>query len=514
MKYGVAALLAGFVVAIVGHFAIEHWAPYDPEIEPISHSIEDWSTSAGSNNSAAPDGAPEGWAPSSVNNWGRETMAQVRRWAEQSVFGHYATASGTQTAYRMTPDIKPSAYTPGALYWFVANTTNTGAATLDIASLGTKNINLGDGALVGGEIIENIGYIVMFDGDDNEFEIVSRTTHFNRSVNIHVSDSSQTAPSATDDLVIEGTGDVGASLIAGNASNAAIGFHDTDGQNRGRIQYQHPTDAFQFIIGGGGAAYWTGSGLMIGTAVTPEGVVTANQGTADGVNVSVQSSDIAHGFTDEAETDSYGILKKSNATEGGLEITGIAEDTTTNEAALILEGIGLEADNSANSTSSRALVEIYAAQHDGANAFDNIQADSNVWAVRARRGGAYETVLVLDEDGDLAVLGSGSLGTFDHHDDIALLAGFRGSLMTPEMAREYGLAEFIEYARPVLEESGIVAYNEDGNHFVDLKGVTALLIDAVRQQAAKQANEIDALRAEIRALRSEIRREPDIAVLH
>ena len=37
-----------------------------------------WSTTAADNNSAVPDGAPEGWTGAQVNNWGRETMAAVR----------------------------------------------------------------------------------------------------------------------------------------------------------------------------------------------------------------------------------------------------------------------------------------------------------------------------------------------------------------------------------------------------------------------------------------------------
>lgn len=41
--------------------------------------VSKWSNSAGGNTAATPDGAPEGWAPSSVNDWGRETMAAVRR---------------------------------------------------------------------------------------------------------------------------------------------------------------------------------------------------------------------------------------------------------------------------------------------------------------------------------------------------------------------------------------------------------------------------------------------------
>lgn len=44
--------------------------------------IKSWSTAAASNNSASPDGFPEGMAPSGVNDSARELMAAVRRWYE------------------------------------------------------------------------------------------------------------------------------------------------------------------------------------------------------------------------------------------------------------------------------------------------------------------------------------------------------------------------------------------------------------------------------------------------
>lgn len=44
--------------------------------------IKDWSTTAASNNSASPNGFPEGMAPAGVNDSAREVMASVREWYE------------------------------------------------------------------------------------------------------------------------------------------------------------------------------------------------------------------------------------------------------------------------------------------------------------------------------------------------------------------------------------------------------------------------------------------------
>lgn len=46
--------------------------------------IKTWSTAAASNNSASPNGFPEGMAPSGVNDSAREMMAAVRRWYESA----------------------------------------------------------------------------------------------------------------------------------------------------------------------------------------------------------------------------------------------------------------------------------------------------------------------------------------------------------------------------------------------------------------------------------------------
>jgi len=61
--------------------------------------IKDWSATAASNNSAAPDGFPEGMSPSSVNNSMREVMSAVRtqhedaQWIDLGTTGTYV--SGT-----------------------------------------------------------------------------------------------------------------------------------------------------------------------------------------------------------------------------------------------------------------------------------------------------------------------------------------------------------------------------------------------------------------------------------
>lgn len=64
--------------------------------------IEKWSPTAASNNDAAPDGWPEGMAPSGVNDSARENMAAIRNWyndAEWPVYGRNGHANSYSISY-------------------------------------------------------------------------------------------------------------------------------------------------------------------------------------------------------------------------------------------------------------------------------------------------------------------------------------------------------------------------------------------------------------------------------
>ena len=50
----------------------------------MTDKLKDWSTTAANNNSTAPNGWPEGMAPSEVNNTARQGMASMREWYEDA----------------------------------------------------------------------------------------------------------------------------------------------------------------------------------------------------------------------------------------------------------------------------------------------------------------------------------------------------------------------------------------------------------------------------------------------
>lgn len=194
-------------------------------IDPPNAAIQDWSTTASSNNSSSPNGFPEGMAPSGVNNSAREVMAQIRRWAEQIISGtHGATTGEAVNAYSITPDIYPSALTPGATYIFQASTTNTGTATLDVASIGAKTILRDGSALSSGDITENDWIEVVYDG--SQFQIVASSGPIGT---IEVSGGGTGASTLTDGGVLlgSGTGAISAMAVLSD-SEMIVGDGSTD----------------------------------------------------------------------------------------------------------------------------------------------------------------------------------------------------------------------------------------------------------------------------------------------
>ena len=164
-------------------------------------------------------------------------------------------------------------------------------------------------------------------------------------------------------------------------------------------------------------------------------------------------------------------------------MTGLCEPSAG--VALMLRGIGA-ATYTTKSSSGSATVQIQGALKSGTGTTGHA-TNGNVFAVKSNAN----TLLILDEEGDLAVLGSGTLGTFDKYDDVALLNGLRASLMPVGHELRERFSEFISNARSVLEPARIVHYNdgpgEDGQPFISIPKLQMLTIDAIRQSHDRQS---------------------------
>jgi hypothetical protein len=97
-----------------------------------------WNENDSSNNTPAPDGAPEGMFPSGVNDTIRAVMGALKRffnWQSSKV------TAGTSTAYALSYGVAPGALVDGMVHLVEFHAANGVAATLNVNSLGAKPLN-------------------------------------------------------------------------------------------------------------------------------------------------------------------------------------------------------------------------------------------------------------------------------------------------------------------------------------------------------------------------------------
>ena len=136
----------------------------------MSSSQWDWSTTAGSNTTVGGVSIAEGMNPANVNNAMRAIMAGLKN----SMWG--GTSGGTANAQTVSLGNAPAAYVAGMAIWFLAGSTNTGATTLNVNSLGTKNVFAANAAMIGGEILSGELHLVVYDGTQFQLQRSGRPT--------------------------------------------------------------------------------------------------------------------------------------------------------------------------------------------------------------------------------------------------------------------------------------------------------------------------------------------------
>lgn len=133
--------------------------------------IRDYDVDANNNTATPPDGAGEGWAPSTVNNTIRELMARTKRlWEDTSAVN---TTTGTSNAYLLSASQTISAYAAGDVFMFVADRANTGAATLAVDGLAAKSLKtVTQAELVADQLTANGIYVAAYDATNDIFQVL------------------------------------------------------------------------------------------------------------------------------------------------------------------------------------------------------------------------------------------------------------------------------------------------------------------------------------------------------
>jgi hypothetical protein len=247
------------------------------------------------------------------------TVAQI-----QSNGAALVTVTGTDT---LTGSLTPAlvAYVTGAVYYFVAPATNTGAVTLNIDTLGAKNVTRdGTTALVAGDIVSGEMVAVVYDG--TRFQLISPVNSF---TNLNVSGTLTVAGATTlnGNLAV---GDAAADTINFKSSGwtltnnvsvigtwADIGTITTADINGGTIDGT--------TIGGGTAA----AGTFTTATATTGNITTVNATTVDSTNLEVTNLKAKDGTAAGSIADSTGVVTLNSVVATTADINGGTIDATT-----------------------------------------------------------------------------------------------------------------------------------------------------------------------------------------
>ena len=224
--------------------------------------------------------------------------------------------------------------------------------------------------------------------------------------------------------------------------------------------------------------------------------LTINQNANDNEILALKSSDVAHGMTDLAETDTYGWFNKLSGDQGGLGIWGITENSL-NAAILYAFTAGA---NSTKSASGGAAAVIRVGKKSGTGS-TSYGADENMAGFYNQASGMQ---WIIDGSGDVYYAGSTNASHWDDEDDIGLLNTFRN--LTTGKKAQHVFGEFVQENAEVLHDSGVITMNDDGNHFVSTKGLNALIIDTIRQEGQKWRKVAGEYQDKIAALESRLMR--------
>ena len=222
-----------------------------------------------------------------------------------------------------------------------------------------------------------------------------------------------------------------------------------------------------WLVDNTGATWQSGTAWVneVSNANMTKGI-TVNQDGADDEILALKSSDVTHGCSDYAETDTFGHFMKVNAANGGMYVDGFGAGAV----GLSPRGFGA-VDNTAKTTAALAFFQAIGYKISGTG-ITNSTADQNIFAVRTQRGGALETVMMVDEDGDIYY--DGALQNYDEYDD-ALAVRDTQRILTGR------LDEFIKYNENDLVRLGILGDSLANGGLVSHKRLTALVLGAIVQ---------------------------------
>ena len=213
--------------------------------------------------------------------------------------------------------------------------------------------------------------------------------------------------------------------------------------------------------------------------------LTINQEGNNGDILAFKSSDVGHGVTDFAETDTYARFTNHHDTQGGLQIMGFRDDNTI---ALELRGTEVD-DNTAKSSSAEAPVQVNAFKKASATVA-GIGTNGNVFAAKSND----VTKFLVDVEGQIYATADGHTGDIsvgqlaDKYDDALLVRALdhvKTSAGTKGMIEDKW-DDFVKYNEQDLVDAGVLGESIENGGLLNVTGLQRLHNGAIWQGYTRQ----------------------------
>ena len=208
--------------------------------------------------------------------------------------------------------------------------------------------------------------------------------------------------------------------------------------------------------------------------------LTINQGVATDEIVAWKASNVAHGVTGVAETDTWGFVQQVDGGRGGTWMYGLLE--TGSNQALKLTAVATDA-TATRSTAGDAPLVLEAALRSGTTTA-TVGANQNLVVIRD----AGTARFFCDSDGDSHQDVGTAWTNFDTDDDVAILEAVAVALAREGDPLREAFVRSFESHRAAIERlpgKALVAFNDDGHHFVNMSRLAMVHHGAIRQVSAR-----------------------------
>jgi len=308
------------------------------------------------------------------------------------------------------------------------------------------------------------------------------TTAPEQLLHIHANDSgSSYSADGADRLIIENNDSLRIDMRTGTSNTVGIMFSDTT-RNQGSINFSHSNNQMTFSSNAGTTnalhVYEGGIGSNEAAPDISTGGLCLNQGSDDDKILTMKSSDVAHGMTDFAQTDTYAVFEKVSAGSGGLRVESFIETIS----AIALRSFHVNENTTQASSGSDAAILIDSCVKNGTTVTGNSDSANMV----CFRDNTIPRVFITG-DGDVFSDRAFSDNAFDHYNDAHLVRAFDLSTENKNGVIDSKFDDFIKYNAQKLADLKILGKNTDGtpSTFVNINGLQRLHNGAIWQQYEK-----------------------------